>query len=212
MTVPWAEFGALALAHGLAVVSPGPDFALIVRQGLRHGRRTALWTSLGIGSGILVHTGLALAGVGLVMRQSPGVFLVFKLVGAAYLGWLGWQALSAASRPAAPGAGAQGDRNEPSPGAAWRRGFLTNVLNPKAALFFVALFPAVVAATTPLAVQIGYGLWMAVATTLWFALVATVFAHDAVRSRFLRAAVWIDRALGVVFLAFAAAVILTTAS
>ena len=99
---------------------------------------------------------------------------------------------------------------EPSTRAAWTTGFLTNALNPKATLFFVALFPVVVNPATPRSVQVGYGLWMALATAAWFSLVSFVFTQPATRRAFLRWSHWIDRALGVVFLGFAAGLALAT--
>ena len=90
----WFEFGQIVLAHALAVASPGPDFALVLRQSLVHGRKTAIATSFGIGAGILVHVTYSLLGVGLLLKSSPLAFTFLKFVGAAYLGWLGIQALS----------------------------------------------------------------------------------------------------------------------
>ncbi|GAB1488014.1 LysE family transporter [Opitutaceae bacterium] len=205
MQTYWAEFGAITLAHLLAVASPGPDFAMVLRQSLTHGRRTAIWTSFGIGSGIFLHVSYSLLGLGLVFRSSPTAFDVVKYAGAAYLAWVGFQAIRHA-RPRGAGADAAGGAavEVPSPRAAWTTGFLTNALNPKATLFFVALFPVVVSPTTPRLVQAGYGLWMAVATMAWFSLVSVIFTQEATRRAFLRWSHWIDRALGLVFLAFAA--------
>lgn len=207
----WAEFGAITLAHLLAVASPGPDFAMVLRQSLAHGRRTAVWTSIGIGSGILLHVSYSLLGIGLILRSSPTAFSVLKYAGAAYLAWVGVQALrSARPRTASPELGTGDAVPEPSTRAAWTTGFLTNALNPKATLFFVALFPVVVSPTTPRFVQAGYGLWMALATMAWFSLVSVVFTQQSTRRAFLRWSHWIDRALGIVFLGFAAGLALAT--
>lgn len=207
----WAEFGAIMLAHLLAVASPGPDFALVLRQSLVHGRRTAIWTSLGIGAGIFLHVGYTVLGLGLLLKGSPAAFTVLKYVGAAYLSWIGIQALRHAKpRAAGPDTAAAARAPEPAPRAAWMTGFLTNALNPKATLFFVALFPVVVDPRTPRLVQAGYGLWMALATMGWFSLVSVVFTQEAARRAFLRGSHWIDRALGVVFLAFAAGLAFAT--
>ena len=207
----WAEFGAITLAHLLAVASPGPDFAMVLRQSLTHGRRTAIWTSLGIGTGILLHVSYSLLGIGLILRSSPTAFNVLKYAGATYLAWVGIQALrSARPRTAGPELTTDDATAEPSPRAAWTTGFLTNALNPKATLFFVALFPVVVNPATPRSVQAGYGLWMALATAAWFSLVSVVFTQPATRRAFLRWSHWIDRALGVVFLGFAAGLALAT--
>ncbi len=211
METYWTEFGAITVAHLLAVASPGPDFAMVLRQSLAHSRRTAVWTSIGIGSGILLHVSYSLLGIGLILRSSPTAFNVLKYAGAAYLAWVGIQALrSARPRGTGPELAAAEPRPEPSTRAAWTTGFLTNALNPKATLFFVALFPVVVSPTTPKLVQVGYGLWMALATMAWFSLVSVVFTQPSTRRAFLRWSHWIDRALGVVILGFAVGLALAT--
>jgi RhtB (resistance to homoserine/threonine) family protein len=207
----WGEFLAVAGAHLLAVASPGPDFAVVLKQSLVHGRRTALWTSVGVGSAILLHVGYSLLGLGLLIRSSELWFAVVKYAGAAYIAWLGVQSLRAKPKADAgsiTGATAvAGQGKLPTTRAAFATGFLTNALNPKATLFFVSLFVLVVNPATPKLVQAGYGLWMAVATAAWFSLVATVFTHDDVRRKFLSHGHWIDRALGAVFLAFAVSLV-----
>ncbi|MCX6955570.1 MAG: LysE family transporter [Verrucomicrobia bacterium] len=204
----WSEFFQVALAHLLAVASPGPDFAVVLKQSLVHGRRTAVWTALGVGTAILLHVAYSLLGLGLLLRSSELWFAVVKYAGAAYIAWLGVQSLRARPRgDDAEPTGAGGARRSATPTArgAFGTGFLTNALNPKVTLFFVSLFVMVVNPTTPKLVQAGYGLWMAVATAAWFTLVANVFTRGDVRRSFLRHGHWIDRALGVVFLAFAVA-------
>ena len=88
----WGELSQVALAHLLAVASPGPDFALVLRQSLVHGRRTALWTSVGIGAGIVLQVTYSLLGLGLLIRGSELWFNGVKYAGAAYIAWLGVQA------------------------------------------------------------------------------------------------------------------------
>ena len=196
------EFFTIALAHALAVASPGPDFAIVLRQSLRHGRRAALWTSVGIGCGLSIHITYSLLGLGLLLAKSATALIVVKWLGAAYLAWIGVQAIRAKPR--------EGDleltatTDAPTAHAAWTTGFLVNVLNPKAALFFISLFPLAVSPATPRLVQAGYGLWMTVTTVAWFSFVALAFTRTEVRQAFLRHGHWIDRALGVVFLGFAA--------
>lgn len=204
------EFTKVAAAHLLAVASPGPDFALVLRQSLAHGRPVAIWTSLGIGAGILLHVGCSLLGLGLLLRGSELWFAIVKYAGAAYLVWIGVQALRSRPRedvatetPPPPAPAAMG----PMASRAFAAGFLTNALNPKATLFFVSLFALLVSPLTPKLLQAGYGLWMACATAGWFSLVAVVFTQADVRRRFLRHGHWIDRALGLVFLGFAASLI-----
>ena len=198
----WLDFSKVALAHLLAVASPGPDFAIVLKQSLAHGRRTAIWTSLGVGTAILLHVTYSVLGLGLLLRSSVLWFSVAKYAGAAYIAWLGVQGLRAKPRSAAVIAG-EDAAPTPTTHGAFATGFLTNALNPKVTLFFISLFVLVVSPATPKLIQAGYGLWMALATMGWFSLVSVVFTRDDVRRRFLRHGHWIDRALGVVFLAFA---------
>ncbi len=208
MTNYGVEFTTVAVAHLLAVASPGPDFALVLKQSVVHGRRVAVWASIGIGAGILLHVAYSLLGLGLLIRGSATWFNAVKFLGAAYLAWVGIQCLRAKPREdsapdlVAPGATAAAPAG-PSDRGAFATGFLTNALNPKATLFFISLFAMVVDPHTPKWVQAGYGVWMALATAAWFSLVSVLFTQPVVRRRFLRSSHWIDRALGVVFLGFA---------
>ena len=203
----WLEFAQVALAHLLAVASPGPDFAIVLRQSLAHGRRAAIWTALGVGTAILLHVAYSLFGLGLLIRGSELWFNVVKFAGAAYLAWIGVQALRA--KPRAAGVAEMATPSRTTRGA-FTTGFLTNALNPKATLFFLSLFALVVSPQTPRLVQAAYGLWMALATAAWFALVALVFTNERVRGPFLRCGHWIDRVLGVVFLAFAVSLVVAS--
>ncbi|MDI1320216.1 MAG: LysE family transporter [bacterium] len=210
MTAYWPEFLTIMVAHALAVASPGPDFALVLRQSLAHGRRTAVWSSIGIGCGLSVHITYCILGLGYFLKNSAVALATVKYLGAAYLAYVGLQALRAQPRTGdvdlAAGATAPTDR------AAWTTGFLVNVLNPKAALFFIALFPLAVSVHTPKLIQLGYGVWMTLTTMAWFSFVALVFTRAEVRRRFLSHGHWIDRALGVVFLGFAVSLIFATLS
>jgi RhtB (resistance to homoserine/threonine) family protein len=202
----WPEFLTIALAHALAVASPGPDFALVLRQSLAHGRRVAVWASIGIGCGISFHVAYCFLGLGVLLKESPLALNVVRYLGAAYLAWVGVQALRAKPREGDLDL-AEGDA-APTNGAAWTQGFIVNVLNPKAALFFISLFALRVSPGTPPLVKVGYGVWLVLATMAWFCLVSVLFTKPEVRRRFLRHGHWIDRALGVVFIGFAVALVL----
>lgn len=182
----------------LAVISPGPDFAMVTRNSLMLSRRAGLLTACGIALGVTIHVSYTLLGVGLLIRQSLWLFNAVKLVGALYLIYLGVKMLAA--RPAdgrpTPHAAPLSDL------AALRTGFLTNALNPKTTVFIVSLFMQAVRPDTPLPVQIGYGLFIALAHAGWFSLVALCFSADAVRDRLLSVRHWIDRTFGVLLVGF----------
>jgi RhtB (resistance to homoserine/threonine) family protein len=210
----WSEFLVVALVHLVAVASPGPDFAMVLRQSVVFGRRPAIWTSLGIGTGIFLHVAYSLLGIGLLVRSSVLAFNVLKWLGAAYLAWIGQKALRA--RPFSNGAASPGSEaglTPPSPGrrAAFVTGFFTNALNPKATLFFVSLFSVVINPRTPVLIQSAYGVWMAVVTAVWFTLVSLFFSHDRVRATFLRCGHWFERVMGVILLGLGVRLALATA-
>ncbi len=193
----WAEFLTVALIHLLAVASPGPDFAIVVRESVAHGRRAGTWTALGVGTGIFVHVAYSLLGIGLIVSQSIVLFNALKWLAAAYLFYIGIKALRA--QPAAPGSlDVAVEDVERSPRGAFMTGFVTNGLNPKATLFFLSLFTVVINPHTPLAVQAGYGVYLAFATAVWFCLVALLFSQRRVRAGFARMGHWFDRLMGAV--------------
>ena len=201
MAAYWSEFLIVALAHLVAVASPGPDFAMVLRQSVTFGRKPAVWTSVGIGTGIFVHVAYSLLGIGLLVRSSVLAFNILKWLGAIYLAWVGQKALRA--KPFSNGsAGSTGDgaREIPDRRAAFVTGFLTNILNPKATLFFVALFSVGINPRTPVIIQSAYGVWMAAVTIAWFTLVSFFFSHDRVRATFLRFGHWFERTMGVILL------------
>lgn len=184
----------------LAVISPGPDFAMVTRNSLILSRRAGVFTAFGIGLGVLIHVSYTLLGVGLLIQQSLFLFNSIKLAGAVYLICLGIKML----RNKADNALADNRVASLSDLAALRTGFLTNALNPKTTIFVVSLFMQVVKPETLLEVQIGYGLFISIAHVVWFSLVALCFSAGKVRDRLLNARDWIDRTFGVLLIIFGA--------
>nr|WP_184044625.1 LysE family transporter [Roseospira visakhapatnamensis] len=184
----------------IAVLSPGPDFVITLRNALIHGVRAGLLTAVGIALGLSVHVLYTLAGLSLLIAQSVVLFSVVKLLGAAYLIWMGLQAIRA--RPRDPSADAAAGASGPD--RRWRggivSGFLTNVLNPKAALYMLALFTQIIDPATSTLEKGLYGLTLMVESLLVFGLLALLIGQPAVRRAYGGAAHWIDRALGAVFI------------
>ena len=196
----WTEFLTVALIHLLAVASPGPDFAVVVRESVTHGRRAGMFTAFGVGTAIFVHVGYSLLGIGIIVSQSIVLFNALKWLAAAYLLYIGIKALRA--KPADPAAlAANLPVGERTARGAFTAGFVTNGLNPKATLFFLSLFTVVINPHTPLSIQAGYGVYLAVATGLWFCMVAMLFSHQRVRTGFARMGHWFDRTMGAVLVA-----------
>ncbi|AVJ17156.1 amino acid transporter [Serratia sp. MYb239] len=193
----------------LAVISPGPDFAMVSRNSLTGSRASGLYCALGIGLGVLVHVGYTLVGVGLLIQRSLWLFTVLKFIGAAYLIYLGLQMYRHAATAPTPAATPAHNIGE------WRAlktGFLTNVLNPKTTIFIVSLFMQVVNPQSSLTVQIGYGLFISVTHILWFGAVALFFSSPAISTRFLRLRSGIDRLFGGLLITFGALLALSNLS
>jgi len=203
------QFAMVAGAHLLALLSPGPDFLLVVRSALVHGPRKAGGVCLGIALGNGVFIVLALAGLA-ASRASQGWLDALQWAGSAYLAWLGWRFLRARGGFAMPGADT---RSQPPAGgervsfaAQLGTGMLSALLNPKNALFYASLFAVLAAQGTSLGVQIGYGLWMFCAVLGWDLLVARGAGHPAVAARFARSTVAVSRCTGIALWGIAAAV------
>ena len=125
-------------------VSPGPDALLVLNRALNQGRQPALLTALGSASGLVTWGLLSALGIAAILSSSATAFAVLKTLGAAYLILLGLQAIRRARRSAAEPermAAEQSIRCRVAPGAAFRQGLLTNLLNAKAGVFFVAILP-----------------------------------------------------------------------
>lgn len=189
-----SQFLTVALVHLLAVASPGPDFAIVVRQSITYGRTTALYTSCGVGMGIMIHVFYSLLGIGLIVSQSLVVFTIMKVAGAGYLMFIGYKAMRT-KKVTLTFAGKETGQLPTAKKAIWT-GFLTNGLNPKATLFFLSLFTVVISPTTPIFIQFIYGVYMAAATALWFSMVSLLFGQDRIRHVFGKVGHWFERLMG----------------
>ena len=143
-----ARFAAYLAVAALLIVTPGPDTALVTRNALLAGRRAASFTTLGIGAGSIIWALAAVLGIAALLEESVAAFTVFKFAGAAYLGYLGLRSLVAASalHPSplrGEGWGEAPARQTTQLGkrAAFRQGFLNNLLNPKAGAIFATALP-----------------------------------------------------------------------
>ncbi|GGD52727.1 LysE family translocator [Lacimicrobium alkaliphilum] len=200
----WLEFLTIASVHLLAVASPGPDFAVVVRHSVSFGRRIAIITSLGIGIAILLHVAYSMLGIGLLIQTTPWLFNVLSYLAAIYLGYLGIMALK--SRPNPPDL-PRDQKNETvrelSDRKAFIIGFVTNGLNPKATLFFLSLFAVAISAQTPFEVKLFYGAYLALATTLWFVSLSCLLSTPRIREFLTQQGYWFDRLMGLLLIALA---------
>jgi threonine/homoserine/homoserine lactone efflux protein len=204
-------YATFLLAACVVIAAPGPDSLNTMAIGMARGRVEAVAYALGVGVGCLTHTLWAVVGISALVAASAALFNLIKFLGVAYLLWLGVQALRdkgalRLSADAAATAGAASARQR------FLQGVLTNALNPKVMLFFMAFLPQF--ADTRLgsvAVQmLLMGLSFALITTLAYALLAA--GAGTLGARVLRRpalALWLNRCTGVLFIGLALRLILT---
>ena len=199
----WLEFLTIASVHLLAVASPGPDFAIVLKHSISFGRRAAIITSIGIGVGILIHVGYSLLGIGILIKTTPVLFQVFSYIAAMYLLYLGLGAIRSSASKHLNSVEFKKTMHIISDNKAFMVGFLTNGLNPKATLFFLSVFAVVVSPDTPNAIKLGYGLYLAVATGIWFCVLSLFLSSKRVRRYIAKKGYWFDRGMGVVLILLA---------
>ncbi len=190
------EFLMLTFVAGLMIMSPGPDFAIVVKNSLLHGRRAGISASAGIALGNLVHVSINLLGVGLLIANSTILFSTVKVLGAAYLLYLGIKGLMTKSTVSQNTL-----KKEPQKINSFYSGFLTCLLNPKACLFYLSFFSVVLSADTQVKTQILYGVWITSLAAAWFVLVALFFASPSISKKIQQCKHWLERITGGVLVA-----------
>ncbi|WP_108946787.1 LysE family transporter [Shewanella halifaxensis] len=199
----------LALVHLVALASPGPDFALVVRIATQESRATAIAAALGIAIAILGHTLLSLTGVSLLIRSSEVLFTLVQLTGANYLAWMGLGALKAAKQHWQDKFTVE--QTSVSKGLTVYQGFMqglyTNILNPKALVFFITLFstlitPQVGLITKSLAAALLFSL-----SFIWFSFIAIVLSKPSIQLKMKQASPLINLLTGLIFVLVALVII-----
>ena len=192
----------LFMAAGLILnITPGPDMALIIARSAGQGARAGMAAALGVGTGTLVHIAAAAVGISAIVATSALAFTVLKWAGALYLIWLGIQIIRGAGQGASLAAQAR-------PAASLRlrdaylQGVLTNVLNPKVALFFLAFLPQFVDPASPhkVAAFVVLGLLFDAIATMWNLTVAWFAGAVAASAGDGWAKGWLERTLGALFI------------
>ena len=173
------EFFTVAILHLFAVASPGPDFALVTRQSLRYNRKVAIWTSLGIGVGILFHSLLAITGLVLLITSNELFSIILKIIGSLYLLYLGVNLILDSKKAG----NIEEENTNVDKFNGFMAGLITNITNIKAILFFVTVFSVVIGTGNNLSLLF-YGAYMALATFIWFSIISYVFTSEGFKNKF----------------------------
>ena len=172
-----AELLAFLGVAALVIVTPGPDTALTIKSTLFGGRYAGLATAMGVASGQAVWALAASVGLAALLAASESVFRALQLVGAAYLVWLGLQAVARAVRTNGDHLESDVPRRPRAVVAAFRQGLVSNLVNPKMAVFFTTLLPQVAGDRPSFWRLLGLGLALSVLTLGWLSAYAVVVAR-----------------------------------
>lgn len=206
----WQGFIIVTVVHLLAAASPGPDFALVTRQSLLHGRKAGVWASLGISLGLSIHIIYSTAGLAAVVAHSVNWMILIKVAGGSYLIYLGIKGLRARKHEEDIVAVAD-TLSIVSPLRHVTTGFFCNALNPKAPIYFLSLFTVVLSPDMPLPTLVIYGGWIMLLQMLWFSTLAFFLSNASIRKRLLKYGHWIDRAFGTAMVALGIKVLVSKA-
>lgn len=190
------------IASCLIGVAPGPDNLFVLTQSILHGRKAGLWVTLGLCTGLLVHTVAVVVGIATIVQASAIAFSILKFAGAGYLVYLAWKAFM--SVPQALGNSDEG--NSMNAAKLYRRGIIMNITNPKVSMFFLAFLPQFVdpinGSPAMQTFSLG-GLFMLMTLVVFGGVAAMAGQLGRVLKRSPRAQVIMNRLAGIVFLGLA---------
>ena len=193
------EFFTIVLLHLFAVASPGPDFLLVTRQSLRFGRTVAIWASAGIATGIIFHSFIAITGVSLLISSNPDLFDWLKMIAAVYIAYLGCLSLFAKPNPL----NNENRKHNENYLGSYVLGLITNILNPKAILFFITLFTVVVNESTTTILLLFYGLYMSITTFIWFTGISYIFSNQVLTKKYENFIPVFEKVIGIILIIIA---------
>lgn len=192
------ELLVLLIVTIVTILTPGPDFLVIVRNTLVRSRRAGIYTALGVSTAIWFHIAYSIMFVNYVTGASDRVFEMVRLLGGIYLFWLGVKSLLASSDNRI-----RADENESALlGNSWRQGFINNILNPKATMFFLSVFSQVIAPEATLAVQIFYGAIITSICLSWFCILPLILTTNRLLTIFNKHIALLERTAGLTFIGF----------
>jgi RhtB (resistance to homoserine/threonine) family protein len=192
------SFLTIAFVYTLAVISPGPDFAIVLQNSMTYHRRIAVYTPLGISVGIFIHTSYCILGLAIIITQSVWLFNLIKFFGALYLIYVGVNAMlsSADSHKIVK----KEEKNDIKKYKAFIQGLFCNVFNPKATLFILGIFAFVVKPDTPFYIQWLYAFEVFIITFLWFSCVVIIVSHPSIKNKIFSIQSLFTKTLGVVLI------------
>lgn len=203
-----AQFFTIGILMLFSAMLPGPDVALVTKNTILHSRQSGIFTTLGIVSAVSVHLTYCALGLAIVISNSIILFNTIKYIGAFYLIYLGINSLFSKQPKHIISSEKKIKKSIMSNFSSFRQGFLCNLLNPKATLFFLALFTMIIKPNTPAIWMIIYAVEMLFIVTTWFCTLTLILSHPRVIRLLEKAEKYISKLLGVFLIGFGAALAL----
>lgn len=200
------EFLTIVVAHAIGVATPGPDFAVVLRYSVNQGPRAGKLVSLGIAMGVMVHLTYCVLGIGLISQFFNSYMSYLNIIGGIFLCYLALNSLRHSPLPVSKNSEDKALINNPI--RLIFIGFITNGLNIKATLFFLALFAIVINQDTSIQTLIGYGCYLVGATYFWFRSLSVLLTRTRIRDFFLMRERQFNMAMAIIFIFFATQLLL----
>jgi len=191
--------GLILALHLMAVSSPGPDFFLVLKNSIQYGKKAGIYLSLGIALGVSIHIIYSLTGVAVLLKKSPSLFKIVKTLGALYVIYLGIKSLIQTYEPQEI-FNFEKNMRPVDPRKFIKIGFLTNILNPKASLFFLSIFSVVIPPDLPYYYLIIIILMMLLTNFLWFYMVATLFTRPFIIQFYYKYEKYLSKIFGIILI------------
>ncbi len=194
-------FLTVALAHFLALLSPGPDFLLIIKSTIKNKPKKAMGVVLGITIGNAIYIILCIMGVAVIFSQSIGLMIFLKLIGGLFLFYIGYCAIKAKKSDYTT-LEAMDDSSasliQSSFCKEFLAGFVSAIFNPKNLLFYLSLFTVVLLPSTGMNTKILLGIWMTTVVFMWDAFIVLLLSRKKIQNAFNQIAYYIDKCAGVI--------------
>ncbi|XKM13623.1 LysE family translocator [Orbaceae bacterium ac157xtp] len=184
----------------LGMISPGPDFFLVVKNSLSYPRKYAFMTCFGVVMAIFTHMIYCVAGIAVIITATPWLYTFLRYAGALYLIWLGIKAIIAK-----PGGGVYISHSDKLLNITYKKvfmqGYLCNLLNPKATLFFLSIFTQVVAIDSTLQDKLYTASIICAEAIIWWPVVVIIFQSPMAQRFYSKMQFFVDKLLGLILIA-----------
>jgi RhtB (resistance to homoserine/threonine) family protein len=191
----------VTLINIVGAISPGPDFVMCVKNSLTYSRKTGIYTGIGISMGLVIHLVYCAAGIALIISKSAILFSIIKYLGAGYLAYMG--ICSVLAKNSKLQLTESEKKEEISAFKAIKIGFFTNILNPKASMFFLGLFTLVIGSKTPVYILAIITIIIIATAFIWFSIVAILFTQNIIKNNFAKIEKYLNLIFGVLLILLA---------